>query len=90
MILDYVTKPRNLLTSLYRKFFRLTENETPMNLNDIYNDIYIETLEELIHECQISEKAHKQAKLILKKIELNEPLTPEETKKLGVMQIQTN
>jgi len=87
LIIDYVTKLKNLLTSLYRKFFRSPENETPMNLNDLYSDIYIETLEELSHECQISENAHKQAKLILKKIKLNEPLTPEEAKKIGVIQI---
>ncbi len=87
MIIDYVTKLKNSLASLYGKFFRSPENESPTNLNDLYNDIYIEALEELSHECQISEKAHEQAKLILKKIELNEPLTPEEAKKLGVIQI---
>lgn len=87
MIIDFVKKLKNLLTSLYGKFFRLPENHTPTNLNDIYNDLYIEALEELLHERQLSEKAHKQAKLILKKIKLNEPLTPEEAKKLGVIQI---
>ncbi len=83
-------KLKNLLTSLYSKFFGLTEHEVSEDLKEIYNDIYIETLEELIHECQISEKAHKEAVLILKKIKLNEPLTPEESKKLGVIQISSN
>ena len=80
-------KPKNLLTSLYSKFFGLTEIEVSEDLKEIYNDVYIETLEELINECQISEKAHKEAVIILKKIKLNEPLTPEEAKKLGFIQI---
>lgn len=84
---DSVIKLKNLLIKAFSRlknsFYR---NELP-SVDVIYNDVYLETLNELTIEYNSAHKSFEQAKEIHAKIKSNEALTPDEAKKLGVIQI---
>ncbi|EAR02302.1 hypothetical protein [Maribacter sp. HTCC2170] len=68
-------------------FFWQPQETVSQDFNDIFDDIYTETLDELLEEYKASEISYIKAKEIRAKIKENRPLTSEEIKILGLIQI---